>query len=251
MRSLSLLVCLVACFCSQQIARAQADAETAAGHKADVAAQPATDDAETETAPHEGEHVDGEKGHAGGAHGGDGHHEEYGAKGASKDLAEVRGDLAIFTFVVFLGLMVLLTKFAWGPITEALDTRESTIRQDLADTESAKVKSQKLVAEHEAKLAGAHDESREIVAEARRDAETTKADIMAAADSEAEAARQRATADIEHAKDVALKELFDSMSNRVAGATETVLGRSVTGADHDRLIEEALAQFAEGASTKS
>lgn len=242
MRLLNYILCfgVVSALAPAMLVAQEADAKAHAVEKTEEAKE---HDGDAEAAPHGNSHGDGHDGHGG--------HDHIGAKDVNTAAEEFREDLAIFTFLVFLGLMALLTKFAWGPITEALDTRESNIRQDIADTQSAKIKSEKLVAEHEAKLAEANAEVQEIIAEARRDAETTKADILASANSEAEATKQRAASDITQAKDVALKELFDSMSNRVAGATETVLGRSVTGADHERLIEEALAQFAEGAGSKS
>ena len=180
-----------------------------------------------------------------------GHHEHVGAKGVNKAPEEFRSDLAIFTLLVFCGLMALLSKYAWGPITEALDNRESRIRQDITDAESAKLKSERLVGQHEAKLADVQEEVKAIIAEARTDGESTKADILAAANGEAEATRQRATDDIDHAKDIALKELFDSLSSRITGATEHVLGRTINDSDHERLVDEALAQFSESAGNKS
>jgi F-type H+-transporting ATPase subunit b len=55
----------------------------------------------------------------------------------------------------------------------------------------------------------------------------------------------RAVQDIERARDQALDDLFDHMGRSVREATETVIGRSLTGADNDRLIEEALSGFAQ------
>jgi F-type H+-transporting ATPase subunit b len=83
------------------------------------------------------------------------------------------------------------------------------------------------------------------VAEARRDAEYTKNDIIATAQNEAEATRQRAVQDIERARDQAMDELFAHMARTVNEATEQVIGRALTGADNDRLIEEALSGFAQ------
>ena len=68
-------------------------------------------------------------------------------------------------------------------------------------------------------------------------------EIMAAAQSEAEATRDRAIGEIERARDQALKELFDQVSTQVAAATEHVLGRSLDAADQQRLIGEALAEM--------
>ena len=102
-----------------------------------------------------------------------------------------------------------------------------------------------MLAEHAAKLDSVQDDVRAILAEARRDADHAKNEIVAAAQKEAEANRQRAIVDIERARDQALDELFFQMGKSVRLATEQVIGRALTGADNDRLIEEALNTFAQ------
>jgi F-type H+-transporting ATPase subunit b len=171
---------------------------------------------------------------------GDGHGAHIGAAGVSEDPAEFKTDLAIYTFIVFLLLLGLLSKFAWGPVTEGLALRESSIRQNIIDAESARVKAEKMLAAHAEKLDKVQDEIRELLAEARRDAEHTKTEIVAAAQKEAEATRHRAVQEIERARDQALDDLFSHMAKCVEEATEQVVGRSLTGADHERLITEAL-----------
>jgi len=156
-------------------------------------------------------------------------------------------DLALWSLIVFCILVVVLKKFAWGPLSEALDQRESKIRQDIADADASRRKAEKLLAEHQQKVEAAQDEIQEMMAEARRDAETTRQQILDAANNDAEAARQRALSDIDRARDVALKDIFDSMSQNVADATEHVLGRALSEGDHERLIEEALSQLSESA----
>jgi F-type H+-transporting ATPase subunit b len=153
-------------------------------------------------------------------------------------------DLAVWSLITFLVFLFVLKKFAWGPLIEGLDKRETGVLDNIAAAEAARIKAEKMLAEHAAKLEKVQDEVREIIAEARRDAEHTKNDIMATAQKEAEATRVRAVQDIERARDQALDELFDHMGRSVRKATETVIGRSLTGADNDRLIEEALSGFA-------
>lgn len=179
----------------------------------------------------------GTKGH-GKTHGEE--HAHIGASGVSEDPAEFKSDLAIYTFLVFLLLLGLLYKFAWGPVTEGLDRREALVLQNIADAESARIKAEKMLAAHAEKLDKVEAEIRELLAEARRDAEHAKADIVAAAQKEAEATRQRAVEDIGRARDQALDDLFAHMGQAVRLATEQVVGRSLTGADHERLINEAL-----------
>lgn len=100
-----------------------------------------------------------------------------------------------------------------------------------------------MLAEHAKKLDKVQDEVKEILAEARRDAEHTKQDIVATANKEAEATRKRAVEDIEHARDLAMKELFDFVSSNVIGATENVLGRALSDDDQKRLVQDALNQI--------
>jgi len=173
------------------------------------------------------------------------HASHIGTDGVSEDPAEFKTDLAIYTFLVFALLLALLYKFAWGPVTEGLERRELSIRDNIAAAEAARIKAEKMLAEHAEKLAKVQDEVREIIAEARRDAEHTKNDIIATAQKEAEASRVRAVNDIERARDQALDNLFDHMARCVNQATEQVIGRALTGADNERLIDEALSGFAQ------
>jgi F-type H+-transporting ATPase subunit b len=172
-------------------------------------------------------------------------HAHIGEEGVNKDVAELGPDLAVYTFIMFLLLLAILWKFAWGPIAAALDKREENIRKDIDDAEAARVKAEEMLAAHAEKLAQVQDEVREIVAEARRDADYTKQEIITTAQKEAEATKHRAISEIDRARDAALKELFDTMAAQVTDATEHVLGRSLNSEDQQRLIQEALSQFSE------
>lgn len=149
-------------------------------------------------------------------------------------------DLAIWSLITFVVFVAVLRKLAWAPLMQGLEKRESGVLQNIADAEVARVKAEKMLVAHTEKLEKVQDEIREMLAEARRDAEHTKADILATAQKEAEATRQRAVEDIGRARDQALDDLFAHMGQAVRLATEQVVGRSLTGADHDRLINEAL-----------
>ena len=152
-------------------------------------------------------------------------------------------DLAVWSLIVFIVFVVVLKKLAWAPLSKALDERQSRIESDLQGAEEARVKAEQMLVEHQQKLDAVQDEVREIIAEARRDAETTKQDIIETAQKEAETMQNRAVGEIERARDAALKDLFDQVTTQVTQATETVVGRSLTGEDHSRLIDEALREI--------
>jgi F-type H+-transporting ATPase subunit b len=156
---------------------------------------------------------------------------------------QFKSDLALWSAITFVVFLFVLSRYAWGPLISALDQREGKIRGDISAAESARLKAEQMLAEHAKRMAQVHEEVREALAEARRDAEHLKQEMVGVAQKEAQAAKDRAVQEISRARDSALKDLFDVMANEVAQATEHVLGRSVNSSDQDRLIEEALAQF--------
>jgi F-type H+-transporting ATPase subunit b len=168
---------------------------------------------------------------------------EHGHPGKVEVPLSFKADLAFWSGITFVIFLIVLGRFAWKPLIEALNKRESQIRGDIAQAEAARLKAEAMLAEHAKAMAKVQDEVRGILAEGRRDAEQAKRDILAEAQKQADATAQRAQEDIGRARDTALKDLFDVMADQVAHATEHVLGRSVNDSDQHRLIEEALAQF--------
>lgn len=146
----------------------------------------------------------------------------------------------VIVFVIFLGV---LGKYAWGPLQAGLEKREAKIRQDIADAEAQRLKAEQLLKDYESRLAKTQDEVREILAEARRDADRTKQEIVAIAQQEAESTRRRAIEDIQRSKDHALSELFDFVSSNAMAVAEQVVQRSLKSDDHERLIRESLEQL--------
>ena len=176
--------------------------------------------------------------------GADAHHSHIGEDVAShvKDPAHVQLDLAIFTLIVFALLFLGLRAAAWPKISATLTAREEGIRRAISDAEKARVDAAEMIRQHQAKLDAVQEEVKAILAEARRDAEHTKNDIIASANTEATSIKNRAIAEIDRAKDQALHEVFGKLADQVAKATEQVVGRTVTADDQSRLIREALAQ---------
>ncbi len=172
------------------------------------------------------------------------HHDHIGEAGVNKQPEEFRTDLAIFSAIVFGLLAAGLYYTAWPKILGALAAREEGIRKAIADAEDAKVQATAFMKEHKGRLEAVENTVKEILAEARRDAEHTKLDITQQAEVEAEAIKNRAIAEINRAKDQALDELFSTLAHQVSKATEQVVGRALTGADQERLIQEAVGQFA-------
>jgi len=182
--------------------------------------------------------------HAGGGH--DDHAHGIGHGDPSTDPSEVKGDLAIFSAVVFLLLVVILRKFAWGPIAAGLEKREHHIHEHIAGAERANAEAKAMLVEYQKKLEAAHLEVRGILDEARRDAEHTKQEIVAAARAEAASEMERGKREVHTAMDQALKYLAESSAEQAVYLAGKVLQQQLKPADHTRLIDEAMAKLPRG-----
>jgi F-type H+-transporting ATPase subunit b len=188
----------------------------------------------------------GEAAHGAAEHGaGDSHGGGEGHGGAPSPMT-IDFDLAIFTVLIFAILLAVLWKFAWGPISAALDLREQKIADNIAAAEQCNVEAKHLLAGYEAKLAAAREEVRGILDEARRDAEHAGQELIAKARADAQAEIQRGKHEIETATSQALNELAKTSANLAVDLAGKIVSAKLNTADHTRLIEEALASFPKG-----
>lgn len=159
------------------------------------------------------------------------------------DPLSVDPDLAIWTFVVFVILLVVLKKFAWGPILQALDRREAAVAEHIAQAERNHEEARRLLAEYEQRLASAANEVRELLDEARRDAEHTKQQILVEAKAAADAEKARALRDIDTAADAAMESLAERSAELAIELAGKIVQAQLSKDDHARLIREAMAKF--------
>lgn len=173
---------------------------------------------------------------------GDAHGGEHG-ESHSQSPIDFRGDLALWSLVTFLIFLVVLTKLAWTPLISGLTSRENGILKNIHDAEEARVSAERSLAEYKSKLEKAEAEVSQLLTEARKAAEQTRQEMLAATERDAKAIKDRALSEIDRVRAQALQDIFSHMADLVTNATENVLGKSITDADHQRLVSEAIAQF--------
>jgi F-type H+-transporting ATPase subunit b len=152
-------------------------------------------------------------------------------------------DLAIVTAIIFLVLLAVLWKFAWGPILEAIERREQTVADNLAEAQRSTEEARRLLAEHESTLAGAAAEVKHLLEQGRRDAERQKQQIIEEAHTAAQSEKQRALREIDAAKNAALQDLARSSVDTAVHLAGKIVQRELSAADHARLIGDALQEF--------
>jgi F-type H+-transporting ATPase subunit b len=155
----------------------------------------------------------------------------------------IRIDLAIWTLVVFLLLLFVLTKYAWNPMLAALQKREENIHSALDEAQRAREEAHKLredLAQERAKIA---EDRRIALDEARRDGQQLRETMLSQAKSEIQSERDRLHREISTATDQALKKIWDQTAQLATLVSAKAIRRQLSPDDHRRLVDEALADL--------
>jgi F-type H+-transporting ATPase subunit b len=151
--------------------------------------------------------------------------------------------LMIWTLVVFLLSMYILSKVAYPRIAEALDKRQQAIEDSIDTAERTRTEAAKLLEEYRERLHEARDQADDIVARARKTAENNEAESVAEARRKREEMMAQTRRDIEQETRRAIQEIRNEVADLTVLATEKVTRKSLTEADQKRLVEEALSEL--------
>lgn len=150
---------------------------------------------------------------------------------------------AITTLIVFLGLVAILGKYAWGPIATGLKAREDKIRQDIAEAEAARARSEATLREYQAQLATAEQKVRDLLAKATADAEQIATGVRARAQQDAEESKERATREIDAARKDAVRQVHEQAALLATNVAEKILRRNLNPDDQRDLVTASLDQL--------
>ena len=118
-------------------------------------------------------------------------------------------ELAAWAIVIFVLLLFILRKMAWGPMLEGLQKREETIKNSVEEAKRARADTERISQEFKVKMDQAYAEIPKIMDQARREAEAFKEETRTQTTKEVQAERQRLRREIETARDQALQELWN------------------------------------------
>lgn len=171
-----------------------------------------------------------------------GHDQEHDSHATSEgeiDILAAEPSLAIYTVTVFFLLLLLLYRFAWGPISKALEAREQSLESAFREAENARAEAAALLDQHRKQMEQVQDQVRQIMDEANRKAETAYQERLGQARADAEATVERATREISAAKEQAVADLYERSADLAVAVAGQVLRREIAGEEHRRLIEVA------------
>jgi F-type H+-transporting ATPase subunit b len=151
--------------------------------------------------------------------------------------------LMIWTLVVFVISMYILSKVAFPRIQAALDKRQQAIEEAIDTAERTRTEADKLLQEYRERLAEARGQADEIVARARKTAENNEAETIAEAKRKREELMAQTRRDIEQETRRAIQEIRNEVADLTVLATEKVTRKTLTEADQKKLVEEALSEL--------
>jgi F-type H+-transporting ATPase subunit b len=148
--------------------------------------------------------------------------------------------LFVVSTILLLALIALMVKFAWKPILNSLEERESGIENALAAAENARKEMQNLQAdnerlvkearaEREAMMKEARDIRDNMLAEAKEDAKEVTASLI-----------EKAQASIIQEKQAALAELKKNVAELSIGIAESVIKKELSNKKDQLALVEGI-----------
>ena len=151
--------------------------------------------------------------------------------------------LYIWAIVVFLILLALLAKFAWGPLLDALQKREDAIRSSLDDARKAKEEMAKLQTESARILAEARTEAANIISSTRSDAARFADEMKQKARADADALVKSAQREIDTQTNRAIETIRREAIDLSVAVASKILRRDISTADNDRLVDDTIREM--------
>ena len=150
--------------------------------------------------------------------------------------------LFFWTIAVFLVLLYLLRRFAWGPLLAALEERQAGIRKSLDDADRARKELEQVQQQSEKIVARARADADAIIAEARADGAKLREELRAQAQQQAQGIAENAEQQIQQERDRALQQIRREAVDLSLMIASKLLRRNLTEADNAALIDDALKQ---------
>ena len=165
---------------------------------------------------------------------------------AAGALTDINPGLTLWAAITFLVLLVVLSKFAWGPIVKMLDEREKTISEAIESAKKERAEAEKLLASQKESLVKATREAAEIAKRNQDEVEKLRVELTAKARKEAEELVASARKQIIEEKSKAAAELRSMVADLAIDAAAKLVKASLDDKAQRALVEDYLKQLPAG-----
>ncbi|MCG3127601.1 MAG: ATP synthase subunit b [Phycisphaerae bacterium] len=150
---------------------------------------------------------------------------------------------ALWSILVFAGLVLILRFTAAGKIAAALRERSKAIQDSIDNARRERAEADRLLAQYRQQIDRAREAAAEIIDEGRRDAEAVRRRIEDEARRDAAEVVARARREIELLADDAVKRIYDEAAAAAVAAAAEQVRRSLTPDGHRALLRESISRM--------
>ncbi len=161
----------------------------------------------------------------------------------SGGLFSIDPGLVIWTWVVFGLLLIILRKFAWKPMMESVQQRETMMARAVEQAQKTREELERISQTQEEMLKKAQDEARKIIGDGRAAAEAAAKRVREEAELQAKRTVEEAREQLLREKDLALREIRSQAVDLIVGASEKLIDASLDDEAHRRMVEQQLEQW--------
>lgn len=165
---------------------------------------------------------------------------------AAGALTDINPGLTLWTAITFLLLLVVLSKFAWGPIVNMLNEREGNIRGALEQARKERAEAEKLLTDQKATFALAQREAAELAKKNQQEVEVLRQELTSKAKKEAEELVVSARRQIVEEKTKAVAELKSLVADLAIEAAGRLVKANLDDKAQRQLVQEYIEQLPKG-----
>jgi F-type H+-transporting ATPase subunit b len=160
--------------------------------------------------------------------------------GGTRPFMQPDTGLMVWTLLIFVVLMFVLSKFAFGPLTKAVAARERSLQEALDAAKADRETAAKLLSEHQAGIEAARTDAQKIIADGRAVAEKMRSDLLEHTRKEQQDMLERARDEIENEKKKAIAQLRrEAVELAIVGASK-VIEQNLDSQKNRQLVESYL-----------
>jgi F-type H+-transporting ATPase subunit b len=162
---------------------------------------------------------------------------------AAGGITDLNPGLTLWTAITFLFLLVVLSRFAWGPIVKMLNERERTIRDAIEAARKERAEAERMLAEQKAALGRAQREAAELAQRNRQEVEALRQELTTRARKEADELISSARLQISEEIAKARSDLKAQVADLAIDAAARLVKANLDDGTQRKLVEEYIAQL--------
>ncbi|MBQ6401958.1 MAG: F0F1 ATP synthase subunit B [Firmicutes bacterium] len=139
-------------------------------------------------------------------------------------------------------LYIILKKYFWEKIRKFMTDRENAVQDAFDSAEAMNRRADEKMRNYSARIAGVEEEGREIIRQAKQQADAQAQEILADARQQASEMMVKAEKNIELEKAKAMEEMRQEIGSLALLAAEKIVGREIENVGQEAIVDDVINQ---------